>query len=507
MTIPPSEQAQWKAPAADGEILIWPEPRSLVSSVRENQKLLSDAGPIRIANIPLPELRRSLRHWIGHSDDAQPIVAMGHQIELYHPGVWAKNVLIHELAGATGGQAYHVAVETDAPKHLHLRWPGASLPITDDPRLARADWAGLLQAPTPQHLSRLASAFDAASRGWGFEPLVEPFLSALRRLSLESPALTPSLTNAIHEVEWQVGLRHHTLLASPLWGSHAYLAFVHHILANATSFAGAYNTALADYRRENDISNVGRPWPDLRVTADECEVPFWIDSLERETRTRGRVVPRDGGFTLAAGGSEPFAFDPRADGHAASDRLARFLTENTLRLSPRALTLTCFLRLFLADQFVHGIGGARYDQITDRVIEKWIGLRPPAYSVTTATLLFPGALGVERVDVDALSLEGRRLRHGDGLPRKAELVRRIASLPRGSVERSRLYYEMHSMLGALENQPPYQRWQQRYESAREQARHEEMVSDRELFFAIQPAERLTELVEKYHVAVARGAGA
>ena len=503
MSIPPSEQARWKAPAGDGEMLIWPDPRSLVSSIHENQKLSSGAASVRIAKVPLAELRRDFRRWVGHADDSRPIVVMGHQVELYHPGVWAKNVLIHELATAVGGEAYHVAVDTDAPKHLHVRWPGASLPVTDDPRLASADWAGLLRAPTPQHLNRVVPAFDAASRAWGFETLVEPFLSALRRLSMESAELTASLTNAIHEIEWQIGLRHHALLASPLWGSHAYLVFIHHILANATSFAAAYNAALGEYRRESGIRNTGRPWPDLRVTAEECEVPFWIDSLERETRTRGRVMRRGGGVLLAVDGTESFPLEPGGDGHAAAQRLGRFLTENSIRISPRALTLTCFLRLFLADQFVHGIGGARYDSVTDRVIEKWIGSRAPAYSVTTATLLFPAAVGAEQVDVGALWREGRRLRHGGGVAWKGELVRRIASLPRGSEERSRLFYEMHSRLGELENQPPYQKWQEWYERAREQARDAEAASDRELFFAIQPEERLRGLVEKYHAAVTR----
>ena len=504
MSIPPSEQARWKAPAGDGEILIWPEPGALVSSIHENQRLLSGADSVRISGVPLPELRRDFRRWIGHADDARPIVVMGHQVELYHPGVWAKNVLIHELATVVGGEAYHVAVDTDAPKHLHVRWPGASLPVTDDPRLAGADWAGLLRAPTPQHSSRVASAFDGASREWGFETVVESFLSALRRLSMESTELTASLANAIHEVEWQIGLRHHALLASPLWGSHAYLAFVHHLLANAASFAGAYNAALADYRRENGIRNTGRPWPDLRATAEECEVPFWVDSLERETRTRGRVVRRSGGgVLLAVDGTESFPLEPGGDGHAAAQRLGRFLTENGIRISPRALTLTCFLRLFLADQFVHGIGGARYDGVTDRIIEKWIGLPAPAYSVTTATLLFPGAGGAEHVDVGALWREGRRLQHGRGLARKAELVGRIASLPRRSVERSRLFYEMHAMLDDIANGPAYLEWQRRYEQAREQARATEAVSDRELFFAIQPEERLKGLVAKYHAAIKR----
>jgi hypothetical protein len=60
-----------------------------------------------------------------------------------------------------------------------------------------------------------------------------------------------------------------------------------------------------------------------------------------------------------------------------------------LRLRPRALLTTLFARLCLADGFVHGIGGAKYDEVTDGLIERWLGLRPPRYFVLTATLRLP----------------------------------------------------------------------------------------------------------------------
>ena len=35
-----------------------------------------------------------------------------------------------------------------------------------------------------------------------------------------------------------------------------------------------------------------------------------------------------------------------------------------IKLRSRALTTTMFVRLFLADAFLHGIGGAKYDEVT-----------------------------------------------------------------------------------------------------------------------------------------------
>ncbi len=46
-------------------------------------------------------------------------------------------------------------------------------------------------------------------------------------------------------------------------------------------------------------------------------------------------------------------------------------------------------RLLLGELFVHGIGGAKYDQLTDRIIEQFFGLQPPGYLVASGTLRLP----------------------------------------------------------------------------------------------------------------------
>ena len=42
------------------------------------------------------------------------------------------------------------------------------------------------------------------------------------------------------------------------------------------------------------------------------------------------------------------------------------------------------IRLLVADNFVHGIGGGKYDQVTDRLIAAHWGIRPPALEADTA---------------------------------------------------------------------------------------------------------------------------
>ena len=488
--------ADWKAPSGDGQMLVWPPPDGLLADTVANAGQLAAADGCRVQNVPLPTLRRRMRQWLGHAAD-QPIVATGHQTELYHPGVWVKDCLTNAAADALGGVAWHVAVDTDQPKHLAVRWPGTQVPITDDPAVNTADWSGQLAPPTPAHVDQIAAALTAAEAGWSFRPMLPTVLASLRRQSIDDVTLSSALTNAQHELDWDLGLRHRVLLASPLTASGPYLSFVHHVLARADRFAADYNAALADYRREAGIGSPTRPMPDLRAAAESVEVPFWFDDLAAGTRGRARVVSHDGGWALIAG-DDRFALDPAVAADAAADRLGGWLAAHDLRLAPRALTLTTFLRLLVVDQFVHGIGGGRYDQVTDRLLASHFGLEPPRFAVTTATLIFPGAVGRERVCVPCVQQEGHKLRHDLLGPRKRQIVAAIDALPRGSVQRSLAFHNLHGALSAAAvDHPDLRAWAARFAEAREAERAEKVLFDRELFYAVQPLDRLADMADRY----------
>jgi hypothetical protein len=493
----------WKAPSEDGATIIWPQPAQLLSDTLENQKRLSSADNVLLQNIPLPELRRRMRAFIGH-EQQEPLIATGHQSELYHAGVWAKNALINAAAAKLGGQAYHIAVDSDAPKHLTVRWPGETIPITDDPAIASAGWVSLLAPPTPAHLDEISTKLRAAASGWSFEPILPEVLASLRRLSLESLNLSSALTNATHELDWQLGLRHHALLASPIWSSDVFLVFVHDLLANADSVASHYNGALDAYRADHGIRSHMRPMPDLFVGDDSVEVPFWLDDLHTGRRTRPSVFRCDRGLILELVGGEEFIFEKDVDGWEAASRLQRWLSINRHRIAPRALTLTMFFRLLMVDQFCHGIGGGRYDQVTDRLIGGHFEMEPPKFSVTTATMFFPEALGRQRVCVPCVKQEGHRLRHDLLGERKRELVAQIASLPRRSAQRSTRYFQMHNELSAAAARSDLlDRWQQKLRETQEQEQRDQTLFDRELFYAIQSRERLLEMISRYDAQFAR----
>ena len=496
MTAQPLSYPKLLAPRGDGEMLIWPDGRQLLRDTWSNHRNLRETQ-VRIGTVPLSHLRRWMRRWIGHREDHQPIIATGHQTELYHPGVWVKNAVIASAAERIGAAAIHFAVDTDAPKHLVYRWPGGGRPITDDPNLTKARWSGRLLPPSRPYLTTLTDEAAETCSKWGVKPASDSFFEALANHTGGHASLSEAITNAHNASDRSLGLKVQTVIASQVARTTGFLTFVHDICARADEYVRIYNAALADFRRTHGIESPGRPMPDLSLDDDFCEVPFWLDDLADGERKRASVARVDGKWTLLAG-DDAFAFDPAAtDTWQAAEQLGSWLSRSHLRLSPRALTLTSFLRLAVVDQFVHGIGGAIYDQVTDRLLQNWYGLEPPAFSVGTVTLYFPAAIGRERTCVECIAREGRKLRDSALGERKMQLVAQIAAEPRRSSARAMLFSQMHRELDvAVADDPRVSEHARRYADAREAAAVDKLLFDRELPYTLQTQERLAQVIAR-----------
>jgi hypothetical protein len=138
------------------------------------------------------------------------------------------------------------------------------------------------------------------------------------------------------------------LRVSTLSQTDAFRRFAAHVLGDLPRFRACYNAAVRAYRDANGVRSANHPAPELA----DGEAPFW----ERTGEGRRRRAT------------------------AASD---------VSNLRPRALTLTLFARVCLGDFFIHGIGGGKYDEVTDAIIRDYFGIEPPAYQVLSATLHLP----------------------------------------------------------------------------------------------------------------------
>jgi hypothetical protein len=473
---------QWKAPTEDGDVLLWPAGAEVLTQANENHGRLADCK-ISLQNIPLHEVRRLLRNSLGISDDVI-IFADGHQTELYHPGVWAKLAVASAAASKVdAAQAVHFAVDVDQPKHLWLRCDDKTVPITDDARLPAAAWSGILKSPSNEYLNQLPAN------------AVSEFLAELKTQP-KTKSLSQSLMDSMRALDESLGLRGRSILLSPLLDSPAYLVFAHHFLSRPQVLAQQYAAALAGYRLARGIRSTTRPMPDLLARDDECESPFWLDDLSTGTRRRA-MLSRSGEQWTLGKSNDRIALDPSADGWAAAEKLRAFLAAHQLRLAPRAITLTMFLRLLAADEFIHGIGGGQYDQVTDALIARYFAIAPPHFCVATATLYLPGASGQKRVSPPHLKHELHQMAHRLLAEAKMEMVADITALPRRSPQRQIEFAQMRQRLAdAAAASAQFKDTQACLREAQALAASEKILFDRELFYAIQPKERLQSLAAR-----------
>lgn len=56
---------------------------------------------------------------------------------------------------------------------------------------------------------------------------------------------------------------------------------------------------------------------------------------------------------------------------------------------------------------------------------------------------------------------------------------------------------MHRRLAEARTDPRLQQWEQKWKEALEHAREDQVIFDRELFYAVQPRDRLESMIEQY----------
>ena len=226
-----------------------------------------------------------------------------------------------------------------------------------------------------------------------------------------------------------------------------------------------------------------------------CEAPFWLWSADDPQRRRLFVRTTPAGLELTDRGGVRFVV-PVDDPAALETWEGR-----GIKVRPRAFVTTLFARIFLSDLFLHGIGGAKYDEVTDRICREFLGCEPPEYLTATATLRLPwGVSFPTRAHLDALVLKAWHLKHhpetflADRLdlePLVAEKRQLIASAParKEGRERRRRITELNARL-AEELAREQAEVAAAMEHTRGELRRAAILNSREISFVAYPSENL-----------------
>ena len=372
-----------QAPEANSGVLMEPAPEHVRALLGITSKLV-DGCTVSLAGRPLADVRREVRQCVAGVTDDTPVVMTGHQPEFIHPGVWAKHVVVVRLARAVDGVAVNLVADSDAPRSTALVVPSwvdgqlqaQAVPFaTVSPGVTYEDIPRLDAEQTAKVVASLrillGERFDRS--------MLSAHLAAFGRAAADADYVGQMVAaRRAVEQHFDVALIERRVSQCRL------CPLLAEILGHAQRFYECYNSALAEYRRMQGISGSQRPVPDLLRQGERFELPLWV-SRQGEPRGRLLVESRDAALDLYSGqqqlGSLSLADLRRWD--SARDALAGL---DGIRFRPRALTLMLWARLLLADLFVHGIGGAKYDRITDLLIRGYFEIEPPPMACASATL-------------------------------------------------------------------------------------------------------------------------
>lgn len=324
-----------------------------------------------------------------------PLVVTGHQPELFHPGVWVKNFAVAAIARAHQAVGLNLIVDNDIPKSSSIHVPrlGADGEL-EVARIAFDEWRGEVpyedltvadEATFASFRDRVRQSLPAAID----DPLIDEFWPRAVGARGLTNRIGVRFALARRGIEESWGAHNHEAPLSAVCETEGFLWFACHILARLPAFQEIHNDALRRHRAVRGIRSRHHPVPALGCEKEWLEAPFWVwrAGVPRRRPLLVRLLPR--AMELRIGGEDepimelPLAVDREAC--CAVEQLMN-LPARGVRLRTRALTTTMFARYLLGDLFLHGIGGAKYDELGDEISGRFLGFEPPAYLTTSMTL-------------------------------------------------------------------------------------------------------------------------
>jgi hypothetical protein len=417
-----------RAPQEDRATLVDPPLQQVPNLVERNRRIqnqltcnLHGRSLAQLSQLARTELLAAAQRWTaGYAnvsseprDSSRLIYLAGHQPQMFHPGVWFKNFTLGRLARQHGATAINLIVDNDTLSDASLRVPGGSVPEPlarqiafdrSDPRIPyeertiqdRELFAGFQQRVVEQIAPLVA------------DPLIARYWPLVRERAKHTDNLGACLAQARHQLEGSWGLQTLEVPQSWICASESFQWLAAYLLARLPEFRAVHNEAVRQYRRVHRVRSTSHPAPELAEQGPWLEAPFWVWTADQPRRRR--LFARQAGSEIVL--SDGQAWEARlpltADGDAAqaAQRLLE-LQHAGVRIRSRALITTLWARLALGDLFIHGIGGAKYDQVTDLLIERFFRLDPPELLVVSATLQLP--IERPRTSIDELHALKRKL--------------------------------------------------------------------------------------------------
>lgn len=215
----------WQAPAEHGSAVIDPPWSVLPRVVQANQPLWSQVS-LTAPDFDWPGWQRRCREaclkaaleytsrQLGFSVPGRldgPLIVVGHQPELFHPGVWAKNFATFRLAERVQGVALNLIIDSDASATSTLTVPAGTLQhpyrhqiAFDAPRPLQPWETARIQEPAV--FAGFGTAVQEAMRPWDVQPIISDVWPAAVQRGQSRGSLVDGLTAARVSTERRWGV-------------------------------------------------------------------------------------------------------------------------------------------------------------------------------------------------------------------------------------------------------------------------------------------------------------
>lgn len=324
----------------------------------------------------------------------RPVLMAGHQPELFHPGVWFKNFILSSLGQSVNANTINLIVDNDLCGAAAVRIPSWS-----QGQLTRVSLP--FDGPTPEALPfeqrsiidrQVFAEFPVlvreAMQGLIDEPCVDRLWRHAQQAARSNANLGGVIAQARHMLEAELGWQTLELPLSSVCQSHSFAAFVLAICLEPKRWQVCYNESLFMFRKVHGIRSHAHPVPSLENEDGWFEMPLWLYG-DQDPRRRPVWVRRIGrSLELSDRHNRSIYLEHAEDGVNAIEQLVEQFSSQ-VKLRPRALLTTMYARLILSDLFLHGIGGAKYDQLGDLICRQFFSTQPLRYGVLSATVLLP----------------------------------------------------------------------------------------------------------------------
>ncbi|HBY57135.1 MAG TPA: hypothetical protein DEG96_04655 [Candidatus Atribacteria bacterium] len=404
------------------QILLSYSTEEIPSLLEENKKIFSQYS-FKLLNQPFKEVREKNRKEVlqralkfsskfdPHIEEKinssfQYIIQTGHQPVFFHPGVWIKNIFLNELLKSPLPDkclGLNIILDNDICKDLNFLLPALSsernlrlkkinffpsefashLPFEEYPYPPQEVTTKFIQ-DTTYRLKLLESENKEILNNFQIfsQCLEDSFHLCSQNYPKANLGEFLGLARRLYEQEI-----HPTYLEIPfskICDSDEFLSFFLHIIKNIESFSEIYNNKLDEYRKLFKIRNQAHPSLNLTIKENLIEAPFWI--WREQDQRRKIFILRKGGGNYLYNNSYGKIFLVEEDSLKSLSSFKTLLKERDLKIRPKALLLTLYNRLFISDLFIHGLGGAKYDLVTDEIIREFFKVEPPHFLVVSCTL-------------------------------------------------------------------------------------------------------------------------